>query len=86
MNLKKLLAAATSVLTVSIAALIILLILTYAHSSNGGGFAEDVRQNLNYAESTENINNPDQGFYRPVYVRVTDGGADYNKGIISAST
>ena len=86
MNLKKLLAAATSVLTVSIAALIILLILTYAHPSDGGGFAEDVRQNLNYAESTENINNPDQGFYRPVYVRVTDGGADYNKGIISAST
>lgn len=73
-------------MTVSIAALIILLILTYAHPSDGGGFAEDVRQNLNYAESTENINNPDQGFYRPVYVRVTDGGAGYNKGIISAST
>ena len=86
MNLKKLLAAATSVLAVSIAALIILLILTYAHPSDGGGFAEDVRQNLNYAESTEKINNPDQGFYRPVYVRVTDGGASYNKGIISAST
>ena len=73
-------------MTVSIAALIILLILTYVHPSDEGGFAEDVRQNLNYAESTENINNPDQGFYRPVYVRVTDGGADYNKGIISAST
>ncbi len=26
-------------------------------------------QDLNYEESTEEISNPDQGFYRPVYVK-----------------
>ena len=29
-------------------------------------------QSLDYNESTEALNNPDQGFYRPVYVKVTD--------------
>lgn len=44
------------------------------------------RQDLNYSESTEKINNPDQGFYRPVLVRMTDGGATYNKNIITDAT
>lgn len=43
-------------------------------------------QNLNYAESTEKIDNPDQGFYRPIYVRVTENGASYNANIINAAT
>lgn len=37
-------------------------------------------------ESTERINNPDQGFYRPVYVRLTDTGAQYNGGTITEAT
>lgn len=39
-----------------------------------------------YAESTEKINNPDQGFYRPIYVKVTESGATYNKNIVTAAT
>ena len=27
-------------------------------------------QDLNYEESTEEISNPDQGFYRPLYVKI----------------
>lgn len=44
------------------------------------------RQDLNYAESTEITDNPDQGFYRPILVRMTDGGASYNKNIVTAAT
>lgn len=43
-------------------------------------------QSLSYAESTEKIDNPDQGFYRPVYVRLTEEGASYNKNIVNAAT
>ena len=31
-------------------------------------------QQLNYTESTEKINNPDQGFYRPIYLGLTENG------------
>lgn len=83
MKLKKLLAAASTVLELSLVALIILLCLTYVFT---GGDERDVRQNLNYTESTEKINNPDQGFYRPISVKVTESGATYNGNIITAST
>ncbi len=43
-------------------------------------------QNLNYEESTEAINNPDQGFYRPIYVRVKEDGVSYNKNIVNKNT
>lgn len=43
-------------------------------------------QSLSYTESTEKINNPDQGFYRPIYVRLTEDGASYNKNIVNAAT
>lgn len=43
-------------------------------------------QDLNYEESTEEILNPDQGFYRPVYVKINENGATYNKGIINSQT
>lgn len=43
-------------------------------------------QQLNCTESTEKINNPDQGFYRPIYVRVNESGVTYNKNIVNAST
>lgn len=43
-------------------------------------------QNLNYQESTERINNPDQGFYRPIYVRVKEDGVSYNKNIVTDTT
>ena len=43
-------------------------------------------QQLNYTESTQKIDNPDQGFYRPVYVRMTEDGASYNKYIVNANT
>ena len=44
------------------------------------------QQNLNYQESTERINNPDQGFYRPIYVRITEDGISYNKNIVNDTT
>ncbi len=43
-------------------------------------------QNLNYTESTAKINNPDQGFYRPVFVKINESGVSYNKNIINNST
>ena len=43
-------------------------------------------QDLNYEESTEEISNPDQGFYRPLYVKINEDGAAYNKNVINAST
>lgn len=45
--------------------------------SSDGGF---------YEESIKRINNPDQGFYRPVYVKLTDTGAQYNGGFITDET
>ena len=39
-----------------------------------------------YTENTEKINNPDQGFYRPIFVRLNDGGASWNKNIITSGT
>ncbi len=44
------------------------------------------QQNLNYQESIERINNPDQGFYRPIYVRITEDGISYNKNIVNNTT
>lgn len=35
-------------------------------------------QDLNYEESTERINNPDQGFYEPLSVKVEESGVSYN--------
>lgn len=43
-------------------------------------------QPLNYVESIAKINNPDQGFYRPIAVKVSEDGVAYNKNIISPST
>ena len=43
-------------------------------------------QDLNYEESIEEISNPDQGFYRPVYVKINENGATYNKGVINSQT
>lgn len=43
-------------------------------------------QQLNYTESTEKIDNPDRGFYLPLYVRVTEDGASYNKYIVNDAT
>lgn len=43
-------------------------------------------QELNYTESSEKIDNPDQGFYRPIYVRMTEEGASYNKNIVTDAT
>lgn len=51
-----------------------------------GGTDKGEVQQLNYSESTERISNPDQGFYRPVYVKVTEDGVVYNKNIVTAET
>ena len=44
------------------------------------------KQQLNYTESTAKINNPDQGFYRPIYVKLNGNGITYNKNIVNDST
>lgn len=43
-------------------------------------------QNLNYNESIKTILNPDQGFYRPIYVKLTESEISYNKNIVTNST
>lgn len=43
-------------------------------------------QDLNYQEITDTINNPDQGFYRPIYVSVKEDGVSYNKNIVTDTT
>lgn len=45
----------------------------------------DYVQQLDYTESIANILNPDQGFYHPLFVRVTKTGATYNKSAISST-
>ena len=44
------------------------------------------RQSLDYSEITDKINNPDQGFYRPIYVTVKEDGVTYNENIITEET
>lgn len=39
-----------------------------------------------FSESIEKVDNPDQGFYRPIYVKVTEDGVAYNKNIVTANT
>ncbi|MDE6667702.1 MAG: DUF4832 domain-containing protein [Clostridia bacterium] len=70
---KKILIAAVCVLVASVIAIITLCCFL-------------PKSALPYEESTEAINNPDQGFYRPIYVRVKEDGATYNKNIVNAST
>lgn len=43
-------------------------------------------QDISYEETREKIDNPDFGFYRPVYVEVTSSGVTYNKNIVNANT
>lgn len=47
---------------------------------------QDGVQQLDYTESTEKINNPDQGFYRPIYVNITESAVTYNKNIVTSAT
>lgn len=42
-------------------------------------------QNLNYEESTERINNPDQGFYQHISVNVKETGINYDPSIIKGN-
>ena len=68
---------------------IFLFVFIIAVACAGCGKAEEGKeyvQDLNYEESTEQISNPDQGFYRPLYVKINENGATYNKAVINAST
>lgn len=73
-----------------ISASFLTIILTKNKDSHNNNPPEDPKksyvQNINYSESLEKINNPDQGFYRPILVRLTEGGATYNKNIIIQDT
>ena len=40
------------------------------------------KQNLDYTESKDVINNPDQGFYEPLYVTMTPKGVVYDTDTI----
>lgn len=44
------------------------------------------RQQLDYTEDTRRVSNPDQGFYRPLYVKVTADDVEYNKNVVTEST
>ena len=43
-------------------------------------------QDLDYRESVEAIQNPDQGFYRPIHVKATQEGVTFNKNIVTNNT
>lgn len=45
-----------------------------------------LKQELSYSESLDYILNPDQGFYRPIFVRMTSEQVTYNKNIVNNST
>ncbi len=75
--LRKITIAAVSVFVAAVIALIILIYMLPESK---------LRQNISYTESTAQINNPDQGFYRPVYVKATEAGVTYNKNIVTDST
>lgn len=70
-------------IVISMAAAVVAISIILAVALGGG---KSCRQQLDYTESLEKINNPDQGFYRPVYVRVTEDGAAFNKNIINDTT
>lgn len=89
----------TICLAVLIGMLAIVAILTFAiKSKNNDKSSEEetgaelpptnewTRQEISYTETTEKINNPDQGFYRPIFVRMTADGATWNKNVITQST
>ena len=80
MKTKKILIPAVCVLVACIIALIVLCCMIPKSTPAGN------EQNISYEESTEAIANPDQGFYRPVYVKMTEDGASYNQNIVNAST
>lgn len=80
MKEKKIVIVLSLILAAVIAAVIILIC---AFPQNGG--AAGIRQNISYTESVEKIDNPDQGFYRPLYVKVTEDGAQYNKTVVNSS-
>ena len=43
-------------------------------------------QNINTEESLQRINNPDQGFYHPIYVTAKENGVSYAKWIVTDAT
>ena len=68
-------------LSILIAAIIVLLIVIALPINFSASCAR-----AKSSESIEKINNPDQGFYRPIYVKVTEDGATYNERIINDNT
>ena len=44
------------------------------------------RQALSYTDSVDIIDNPDQGFYRPIGVALSPSEVKYNKNIVTAAT
>lgn len=45
-----------------------------------------IQQQLHYTESTAKLDNPDQGFYLPINVTVTDSGATYPTYVVTNTT
>lgn len=58
-------------------------ILGCAPISSNDSSVQSYRQNLDYSEQAGYIVNPDQGFYRPIYVKVSQSGVSFNKNIIT---
>ncbi len=67
-------------------ALLMLLAAAMLFSACKHDASQSYVQRLDYTESLEKIDQPDQGFYRPIYVRMTPDGISYNKNIISDHT
>ncbi len=86
LKIKKILFAAAGVFSFVVAATVTACNMDAANGNENGTGLQSYTQKLSYGESTEKIDNPDQGFYRPVYVRLTEDGVSFNKNIINAST
>ena len=52
---------------------------------DGSPSMQSYRQNVDYSESIDRLDNPDQGFYRPIYVKVSESDVTFNKSIVTSS-
>ncbi len=86
MKNKKLIILISVIFAIIFASIIILIYILPKKSSDPAANLESYRQNVDYSESIEKINNPDQGFYQPIYVKASQYGVSFNKNIIDNST
>lgn len=51
-----------------------------------GTLTQSLKQDIDCTENTDMTSNPDLGFYRPIYVKISDSGVSYNKNVVTDAT